>query len=403
MSVITLLRNIQKIISNLFIFFLIFAVFFLEPHINLYYKNLIYTTSLCIKIIIMDIMPFIIIFFIASALINIKNKAIECFIVVIIFIILSNFISIIFGYVFGNILYSDEAIHIQNHNIQSLKPLFEINSLKLINSIEGLAIGLLLGICSIALKGKKESSFPIALDIFIEKCNNIAIIVIKYFITPLIPILVIGIMIKFLHEYNVQNVFNMYKTIFIAMLCGQITYLILLLALNVTISKISILKILNALMPAITTAFSSMSSIITMPITLSCCNKIAKNSKIIKLFIPATVNMHLVSSAISFNVLCIILSNCQNCLSVQDVVLYALQLSLLMLGATGISGGFVFIAIPLISTVFGLDSQITSLLIVLIIIFDPFDTAANVSANILMVNIFEKFYIIYNRLKKRII
>jgi Na+/H+-dicarboxylate symporter len=63
-----------------------------------------------------------------------------------------------------------------------------------------------------------------------------------------------------------------------------------------------------------------------------------------------------------------------------------------MLGATGVSGGLIFMLVPLFEGMFGFDAQMSALMVTLMMLFDPMDTAANVSANALMTGIFERFY-----------
>jgi len=137
------------------------------------------------------------------------------------------------------------------------------------------------------------------------------------------------------------------------------------------------------MIPAALTAFSTMSSIATMPITLGCIKKLIKDDNFSDFIVPSTVNIHQLGNnfAIVTISLSLLVINGKNIPSIYDFALFAIAFCLTKFSSVGIPGGAMLVALPVAQQFLNLTPEMISILATMYILQNPFITASNVISN----------------------
>jgi Na+/H+-dicarboxylate symporter len=392
---IAIMSTIKNLMPALLLLGVVLFALLVGHNVDIYYKRLAYTISVLIRSFIMTVLPLMIVGFVASALMMLKDKAIKYFGVMVLFVMVSNAFGVLFGQGFARLfVQNDIALCITSVSAEPLEPFFEVSSIDILTSVQALFLGLLLGICTTKWGNIVYNKTSVDLEKFIHYYQSIAMWIMHYAILPLIPFLVCGMAMKLCHQNDTYTIFNSYGRIFLYCIVAQLSYLLLLTLVATRFNLKEGTRLLHNVLPATLTGFSTLSSIATMPVTIACAEKVAKHKEVARLFIPATVNMHLVCSAISINVVSMALAQIYGLQwpNWWMTFFYIAQFVMIMLGATGVSGGLIFLLVPLLEQTFGFEAQVSALVVMLMMLYDPIDTASNVTANAMMTKIFEKFY-----------
>lgn len=362
-------------------------VFSFGDLLDLHTKRFLLSASLAIKAAILFVLPFFIIIFVANALTQMRRKAIKYFLLLVGFIFTSNFIAVSFGYGFFHLI-SNPLTHALSAPLKhDLIPLYAIPSFQIISNVSGLILGFILGI----LLGIMPSA---RLSNALERTQSFASMFLKFLIIPLLPLLILGFAIKIQHEGVLETSASGYSRILLNFFLAQLCYIMLILTIVSGFKAKKFMSILGKILPASITGFSTFSSAATMPITISCTEKILEDKSIAKSFIPATVNIHLIGTAIGMNV--IILS----CISLYGLPIpsfaeflpFAFYFVVMMFAVVGVPGGSIFTIAPLIEYYLGVGPEAIALITALVLLFDPIDTSFNITANAILAKFFERFY-----------
>jgi Na+/H+-dicarboxylate symporter len=325
-----------------------------------------------------------------------RSKAFKYFLLLIFFIFLSNFIAVYFGYSFFQISSGllDSAADVPAEPFHELTPLYLIPNIQIISNSTGLVLGFILGI----MLGIYPQTHTINLLVHMQ---TFASNMLKFLILPLLPLLILGFAVKIQHDGVLETSASGYGRILLNFFLAQLCYIIIALVIISGFRIKNFIYILGKIVPASITGFSTFSSAATMPVTIACTEKILDDKSIAKSFIPATVNIHLVGTAIGMNV--IILS----CLSLYGMPIpsyleflpFAFYFVIMMFAVVGVPGGSIFTIAPLIEQYLGVGPEAIALITALVLLFDPIDTSFNITANAILAKFFERFYQLVDSLR----
>jgi Na+/H+-dicarboxylate symporter len=162
-----------------------------------------------------------------------------------------------------------------------------------------------------------------------------------------------------------------------------LVYVLIIYLVGSYISNTSFKKNISSMLPAGFTAFSTMSSVATMPLTLIATEKNLKSRPLSQLIIPSTVNIHVMGDnlmEISLLLALLVLFG-MPFPTYEHFVYFGFFYSVAKLSAVGLPGGNVIIMMPLIQKFFDLNGDMISILTALFIIMDPLITCTNVMGN----------------------
>ncbi len=137
-----------------------------------------------------------------------------------------------------------------------------------------------------------------------------------------------------------------------------------------------------------------MSSLATMPVTISAAEKNTGNVNISRVVIPATVNVHMVgvSIAIPLMAFSILLNFGYPLPNFYDYCLFALYFVITQFTVAAIPGGGILVMIPILESQLGFTPEMSALITILYILFDPAITITNVLGNSALVIMVSKWF-----------
>lgn len=338
-------------------------------------KQALYSISLSINEIIVVLLPVIIFCLIFKAAVILSSKATKIILMIIALICVSNFFSTFLSRCVGIIVYSFDLSMILPQGLKGLDPLWTFKLPKIIANSHAMFAGAILGALYSKLYKEQALSVAIKVDECISKILN------KFIY--LIPLFIIGFVVKMQHDGVMKVILKDYAAIFAIIALAQFSYIVAAYFLLNSCKVAGLLYNLKSMMPAAVSAFSTMSSAASMPLTIIGAEKNAKNKDIVRSVIPISVNIHLVGDcfAIPIFAYAVLKSFAMPDPSFMNYLVFALYFILAKFSVAAIPGGGIIVMLPILQAYLGFNSEMMSLITALYILFDPVITCANVLGN----------------------
>jgi Na+/H+-dicarboxylate symporter len=357
-------------------------------YIPLIVKSFFYSLSLSIKDILVTLLPLIIFSFLFNSLISLKQRAILFIILLLIMVATSNFAAITTGYTIGSAFlpFLDLNLHAQQES-SSLTTLWNLTIPKVISNEPAIILGIILGVY-FALK---PNAFT---ESIAKKLNNLASAFLKKVFLPILPLFILGFILKLENDGSLSKVFNTYGSVLILVVATQIFYIMLVYLVASELNFMKALHYIKHMLPAMLTGFSTISSAATIPVNIMCTEKNLRNPNFARMVIPATANIHTLGSAIGLTILSLatLLAFGHGLPSAVNFFIFAFYYTMAKFAVAGIPGGVVLVVSPLLETYLGFNAEMIGLITAIYMMFDPFGTATNVTCNGAFAIIFNKVY-----------
>ena len=351
-------------------------------------KSFLYALSLSVKELLLFLLPFIIFFFILNSVIKLQSNAIKLLVLIVSMVCISNFfstwvaygVSIVFSKTLQNI-----SLYQSSDNIKDLYPFWEFSLPKLINSEVSIVSALVLGSLIAFLipkTGQKMSSLLVkAINIFLSKI-----------LSPIIPIFIMGFMIKLAHDEVLFSIINNYLFVLLIIFGSSVSYVLLW---HLIILKLAgFFNALKNLIPALVTGLSTMSSVVAMPVLITAVEKNIKEKKIVNAIIPSITNFHLVGDCFTIPILAItIVSNFSDTpLDIYQYLMFSGYFVIAKFAVLAVPGGGILVMLPILKSTLGFSDAMLSLITTLYIMFDSIITSTNVFGNSALSMLIAKTY-----------
>ncbi|OFW69906.1 MAG: hypothetical protein A2977_03955 [Alphaproteobacteria bacterium RIFCSPLOWO2_01_FULL_45_8] len=340
-----------------------------------FYRSIFYTISVQIQEILIFFLPFIIFSYLFACLINFENNIIVFLLSVLAFVVISNFLSLLYAYELGLGCFSFMKIvnaEIPASGLQS----FGCFKLPKIPNNYALISGIVIG--SIFFYFKNKTAMKVSA--FLKKGADFFL---KRMFIPIVPLFIFGFMVKMAGDGILAHTLQAYAPVFIAAILAQIVYICLMFGIAARFRfRVWKTYIRNSL-PMAVTGFSTMSSAATMPLLLDSAEKNTNHSPVVRAYIPAAVNVHHIGDGIVLPIV-MMATLLTFGMSVPDFSLYlkfCLYYVVLKFGAAGVPGGGVMVMMPILQELMGFDPTMQGFIMGLYMLFDPFITVTNVMCN----------------------
>ncbi len=378
------MSKILKKLNNLSIqLILIFAIaLFLGPYIAPTVKSVAYSISLTINSMLLFLLPFIIFSCLFHSLVANRGHAIRFVAILLVVVCVSNFVSILAAYFLGTAGLSQISGYLQmsggaeNAVSAGLEPLWKLNIPKLIPNEIALLAGLIVGIFFSLFRVKGVIKFG-------EKANHFVTVFLRKLFVPVLPLFALGFIVKMEHDGILMQVIGKYAPIVLLIVAANIIYLGLMFAIAAKFNPRKFWFYIKNSLPAGILGFSTMSSIATMPVTLSAAEKNTGNEEVARAVIPATVNIHLLGDSISIPILAMAVALTFN-QPLPGFAQYFMFLQFFMIAkfaAPGIPCGTIIVMIPILEKYMGFTPEMSAFIAAIYILFDTIITSANVLGN----------------------
>lgn len=362
--------------------------------------NSLYTASFLLKDILMFVLPLIITAYIWAAMVSFGNRGLVFIFATFGLVIVANMTVLWTSYgICRTILPSVIDGHLPNIQKASAESIHAFWTLSnhiptFFEPMHGLGLGILLGVFTLILghtqieKIFSKSNFRP--QIMSQKMVHLserfrmqATQFLRRGFIPLLPLYVLGFVLKLSHDGNLVNLLEGYAQTF-ALICTVIVaYLIFWYAAASNFNVQKTIDALKNMLPAGVMGFSTMSSSATMPVTLEATTANTKDHSFSNFFIPATVNSYLTGDGVSITItsIALLLMAGQGMPSVDLFFTFSLYYCLVKFSAAGVPGGGVIVIVPVARQYLGLDDTLATMLQTIYMLQDPILTSANVMGN----------------------
>ncbi len=357
-------------------------------------KSVLYALSLSIKSVLIFLLPIIIFALLFRAAVQLSRYATKIILFIIAAVCCSNFFSTMISHLIGCWVYTFDLSLTLPDTVHELVPAWSLALPKLIPTDLAMLAGVLLGIILPRMR-------PLYVAQLSYLLNNIVSRLLKFF-TYIIPLFVIGFVIKLDYEGVMSIIIRDYATILVVIAVTQFSYISImyLIANNGKVHR-TMQTILNML-PATITGFSTMSSAAAMPLTIVGTEKNTHNVDFARSIIPATVNIHLIGDCFAIPIFAYAVLKTYSISSPTFVtyLIFAAQFVLAKFSVAAIPGGGIIVMLPILERYLGFNSEMMSLITALYILFDPVITSANVLGNGGFAMLMDKLYTVFMQYNK---
>jgi len=353
------------------------GVLFFGNFIPHFVVELLYTFSFIFKEILGMTLPLIIFSFVLTGILSLKKNVPLVLLVLISTIFLSNVIvaSVAYGIMYLVLPIISCAIDMQQFVSSGnvLEPLIQVTFPQLIPAEQALLLAIVLGLFLSIYRIKQVEKLVYTLKRAIE-------LFLLYCFIPLLPIYVLGFLLKLHYEGMIVILMKHYSGAFFLIIFMQIIYLLLLYFIAAGFSFARTRKaIINAL-PSYLTAFGTMSSTVTVPVSVGAAVKNTGSQSLANIAMPIMANIHLLGDSIGTPILALVTMNLffGYLPDVMSYFTFVLYFGISMFAVSGIPGGGILVVIPVLVSTLGFTPAMVSLITALYLLLDPFGTAANV-------------------------
>lgn len=199
----------------------------------------------------------------------------------------------------------------------------------------------------------------------------------------LIPLFVTGFLMQLQHDGKISIILHDYTSVFLMVALAQFAFIFTAFFLLNSCNIRLFLTSLRNMLPAAISAFTTMSSAATMPLTIMGAESNARNKFLARSVIPTTVNIHMIgdSIAITIFIYAIMKSYGMPEPSLMAFLGFCFYYMPAKFTVVGIPGGGVLVIYGLLKHYFGFTDEMSALMTSIYILFDPVITCANVLGN----------------------
>jgi Na+/H+-dicarboxylate symporter len=359
--------------------------FIFAPHLNIFVVQLFYSLSTSFIDILMTVLPGIIFIYIFCSIVALDRRSPIYIGLVLGSVTLSNMVALMTAY--GVSLTLLPYISIPNvsdlltTSQSSVTTLWDYRLPKFLGTDRAMLIGFVMGLIVSFLpttSAIKQGVIRYSLQARDKVTHGLQ----KTFI-PLLPLYITGFCLKLSYERSISFLFEYYAPVFILSLGVILVYLGGMYACAGGFKVKRVVQLIHNMAPAGLTAFTTMSSAATLPVTLKSTIKNTGHEAHTNLVVPTTANIHMVGDdlTIVITAMTLLTMNGQPFPDFQTFLLFAGAFCFAKLSCVGIPGASVLVILPVLEEFLGFNSTLISLVTTIYILQDPFGTCANVMSN----------------------
>jgi Na+/H+-dicarboxylate symporter len=331
------------------------------------------------------VLPFLLFSFVAVALSAIPKEGMFFVLGLMLTVFLSNFINILISGVVGFSILSGAEARPMPEAKYIFTSLIDFQLPRVAGTVQALFAGIAVGFINSLRPNKYVSAV-------INTLHRWVLIFMKSFFVPLLPVFVGGFLMKLFSEGRLTG-FLEQNTRICLMMCGfLLCYLVLWLSVAASFKYKRAIEILRNVLPAVVTAFSTMSSAAALPMSLVAAEKNTKDKVLADAVMPLTLNFHMVGDTIVVPIMAMIVMLAFNhpLPDAYSFVLFGIFFVLNKFAGGGVPSGTIMVTVPVLKEHFGFDDSMIAFIIAFYGVIDPIATSGNVCANNFFVIIFQK-------------
>lgn len=394
-----MLQFLKKFQTILTILVILFISLYFSDVIPTEIKASAYTLSNLLRKGLMFLLPFLIFPYMVTSIASMKTRG--AFLVggIMLMVTISNFVSIMIPYFVGTlalpILGFTKIASIGS--IQELQPFFDVDLEPLIKMELAMFIALIIGL-GIGLSGTQKY------DAFFERYMRYSQSFFEKIFIPLLPIYVVGTILKIVHETEFKSLLPIFGSVILIIAITQITYISFLYFIGAGRNFSRMLIAMKNTLQSSIVGFSTMSSVVTMPITLEAAEKNIEDPTVARVAITTTVNCHVIGECISLPMIALAIFFVINghFPDLSTYFVFAAWVAIAQFSGVAVPGGSIVVILPFLIKYLGFSDEMCSMTIALSIFMDPIGTASNVFGNGAFAMIINRMFSFLSRTKERL-
>lgn len=278
-----------------------------------------------------------------------------------------------------------------SNNSMLVSPYFTIPLSPALDVTTAIVFAFMVGITISYMRKEKigETTFNIFNDF-----EMIVTRILNYFIIPLLPIHIFGIICELTYTGEVFSIIKLFITIYLCIFAMHYIYMLVMFSIAGTISKKNPFRLIKNQISGYLTAIGTQSSAATIPVNIQCGLKNGTSKEIVNFVVPLCATIHLSGSMITITscVMGVLIMSGMN-YSLTTILPFIAMLGIAMVAAPGAPGGAIMSALPCLYMI-NIDSNgpLGALLIALYLTQDSFGTAINVSGDNAIAIYVDEFY-----------
>jgi Na+/H+-dicarboxylate symporter len=279
-----------------------------------------------------------------------------------------------------------EIASVGNKTIE-LEPMFSLLLPEFCSNAIGLLCGIALGIYTSARNNSKLLQVAETLNNTSNKFLNKAFI-------PILPIFILGFILKFQHTGTLSVISKNFMPLLLVMVTLFILYLGTAYFITMRFDIKRTIGAIQNIIPASIIGFSTMSSAAALPVLTAGAMKGGKDPKLAQSIIPSITNTHMLGDALGIPLMALSLYVVEyhTMPEFYAYLTFAASYVLAKFAAAGIPGGTIIVMIPVLESCLQFTPEMSGVILMMYILFDPFCTAFNVFGNGLFPIVFEKIW-----------
>ncbi|MGV2432001.1 MAG UNVERIFIED_CONTAM: cation:dicarboxylase symporter family transporter [Rickettsiaceae bacterium] len=382
-----MLSHLKNSSVQIIILVTLYAIF--AQSLDTYTHQGLYTISMFIKDILMWLMPIIVGIFIANTIDSFESKAPLFIFTLIIFEILSNFISVYYSYGFGIIVSSTLQTFeiVDMHNDLPILWAMPFSKPLWWSPKNGVIVGLVLGSIAAFLKIKWLKTLLSYVKWWVEN------ILTKGF-SVIIPIFVLGFVAQIYKTGMLNHMIFHYGIVIAYLVLVIVIYLFMIFILGNNFRIRETIRDIRNMTPVSIISFMSCCRISTMPLTITSVAKNLKDPEFAKAIIPATINFQQVGDCIANSFLCFLIY--KNFFGHNPDLATWSAFSIIFVIArfatAAVAGGAIFLMLPIYQHYLHFTDEMLAIILAFNVILDPIITSSNVMANGALAKVFENIW-----------
>lgn len=340
-----------------------------------------YTLSLLFIDCVLLLLPIMIFAYMFNALIVAEEKGPILVFSLLGLICFSNAVALCFAYGVGSVVIPHMTVHIGITELSSsVHPYFRLPFKHGIRS-DFVTLSAF-SIAFFCVKAKKKIQSTRRFVKLIHKLQAAISTFLKKAFLPVLPLYVLGFMLKMSNEGTLAFLYTEYLPIFALNVVVSFCYILAFYKI-VSIGYKPVKKIIFNMLPAGITGFSTMSSAIAMPVALECTENNVKDLNLARMVIPTASNMHMLGDdiTITLTALTLIMVSGTPIPSFIEFLPYIAAFCVAKLACVGIAGASLLVVLPVLKEHLGFSSEMVSLITTLYVLHDSFGTFHNVMGN----------------------
>lgn len=366
----------------------IFFVFTVGAYIPEPLIKTCYTFSLFFKELLNFTLPFIIFAFVLTGILSFRKNAPVILALLMGLIFLSNASVAMMTYLVSRLTLSSVACTVDSSKLivsKFLEPYYFPCLPPLVRSEYMLLAALAIGIAGTFFR------IPV-MERSLHRMKRLIELLVNSIFIPLLPLYVFGFLLKIRYEGTFVTLFENYGATVLLIILVQALYLLWFYFLASGFSIQATIKHIRTALPTYLTAFSTMSSAATIPVTIEAAKKNTGNEDLSNMAVPIMANVHLLGDSIGTPLLALVtLLIFKGCIPAFGAYMtFVFYFCTAMFAVSGIPGGGILVMLPILKTQLGFTAEMQTVITALYFLLDSFGTAANVMGDGALVIMFNK-------------